>query len=126
MAVLCYVGRSEDELQDLTTRLEEVARAYGMEISAEKSKILVNSHNKTTPINITMNGQTLEVVKDFKYLGSFVSEDGSSTKEIKARIGIATSAMTRLARIWRSNTISFPGEGQAVQVTGTLHLIIRL
>ena len=79
-----------------------------MEISEEKSKILVNSHNQLTPTNITMNGQTLEEVKDFKYLGSFVSEDGSSTKEIKTRIGIATSAMTRLARVWRSNTISFP------------------
>lgn len=102
------MGKSEAELQDLTTRLEEVARAYGMEISAEKSKILVNSINKTAPANITMNGQTLEVVKEFKYLGSFVSEDGSSTKEIKARIGIASSAMTRLAKIWRGNTISFP------------------
>ena len=103
------MGKSEAELQELTTRLEEVARAYGMEIlSEEKSKILVNSHNQLTPTNITMNGQTLEEVKDFKYLGSFVSEDGSSTKEIKTRIGIATSAMTRLARVWRSNTISFP------------------
>lgn len=102
------MGKSEAELQELTTRLEEVARSYGMEISAEKSKILVNSHNHTTPTNIVMNGQTLEEVKDFKYLGSFVSEDGSSSKEIKTRIGIATSAMTRLARIWKSNTISFP------------------
>ena len=102
------IGKSEAELQELTTRLEEVARAYGMEISEEKSKILVNSHNQLTPTNITMNGQRLEEVKDFKYLGSFVSEDGSSTKEIKARIGIATSAMTRLARVWKSNTISFP------------------
>ena len=101
------MGKSEDELQELTTRLEEAARAYGMEISAEKSKILVNSHNHLPPPIITMNGQILEDVKDFKYLGSFVSADGSSTKEIKTRIGIATSAMTRLATIWKSNTISF-------------------
>ena len=67
-----------------------------------------DSHNHLTPTNIIMNGQRLEEVKDFKYLGSYVSEDGSSTKEIKARIGIATSAMTRLAKIWRGNTISFP------------------
>ena len=70
-----------------------------MEIIEEKSKILVNSHNHLTPINITMNRQRLEEVKDFKYLWSFVSEDGSSTKEMKTRIGIATSAMTRLARV---------------------------
>lgn len=38
---------------------------------------------------------------------SLVSEDGSSTKEIKARIGIATSAMAILASVWKSKTISF-------------------
>lgn len=54
-----------------------------------------------------MNGQRLEEVRDFKYLGSLVSEDGSSTKDIKARIGIATSAMARLASVWKSNTINF-------------------
>ena len=101
------MGKGEDELQELTTRLEEAARAYGMEISAEKSKILVNSHNHLPPPNITMNGQMLEDLKDFKYLRFFVSADGKSTKEIKTRISIATSAMTRLASIWKSNTISF-------------------
>lgn len=97
------MGKSEGKLQEITTRLEEAARAYGMEISAEKSKILVSSHKHLPSPNITMNGQMLEEVRDFNYLGSFVSTDGSSTKEIKTRIGIATSAMTRLASIWKSS-----------------------
>ena len=50
------MGGSEGELQDITIRLEEKARAYGMEISSEKSKILVNSTNLNTPINIMING----------------------------------------------------------------------
>lgn len=99
--------KCKGELQEITTRLEEAARAYGIEISAEKSKILVSSHKHLPSPNITINGQMLEEVKDFKCLGSFVSADGSSTKEIKTRIGIATSAMTRLAGIWKSNAISF-------------------
>ena len=51
------MGGSESELQDLATRLEENARAHGMEISSEKSKIPVNSTNQNTYINIMMNGQ---------------------------------------------------------------------
>ena len=63
------MGGSDNELQDLTTRLEEKARAYGMEISSEKSKILVNFTNQNTPINIMMNSQNLEDVDSFKNLG---------------------------------------------------------
>ena len=47
------IGRDEEELQDLTTRLEESAGKFGMEISAEKSKVLVNinkiHHKLTSP-----------------------------------------------------------------------------
>ena len=84
------MGGSENELQDLTTRLEEKARTYGMEVSSEKSKILVNS-----------------TVDSFKYLGSTLSKDGTSTNEIKIRIAVAMSAMPRLIIIWKSRDISF-------------------
>ena len=48
------MGGSKSELQDLTTRLEEKTRAYGMEVNSERSKVLVDSTNQNTPINITM------------------------------------------------------------------------
>ena len=54
-----------------------------------------------------MNGQRLEEVDTFKYLGATLSKDGGSTKEIKTRIALATAAMARLSRIWRGKTISF-------------------
>lgn len=76
-----------------------------MEVSSEKSKILVNNLPQT---NIMLNGQRLEEVENFKYLGSTVTKDGSSTKEIKTRLGIASSARTRLNNIWKSNVISLP------------------
>ena len=52
---LCFVddidlmGDSDNELQDLTTRLEEKARTYGMKVSSEKSTILVNRTNQKHP-----------------------------------------------------------------------------
>lgn len=102
------VGGSEAELQDLTARLEHASTLFGMEVSSEKSKILVNSHTDQEPTNITLNGQKLEEVDNFKYLGSTLSKDGSSILEVKARISLAMSAMTRLNTIWKSNSISFP------------------
>lgn len=99
------MGGSNQELQDLTNSLANSASAYGMEISSEKSKIMVNS-TSSTPANITMNGKTLEEVASFKYLGATLTKDGTCTAEVRIRLGTATSAMARLSRVWRSN-ISF-------------------
>ena len=100
------MGGSNIELQELTDKLADSARAYGMEISAEKSKIMVNSTNDTSA-RITMNGEPLEEVTQFKYLGATLSRDGSCTVEVSIRIAQATAAMSRLNIIWKSN-ISFP------------------
>ena len=71
-----------EELQELTTTLERRARGYGIEISAEKSKIMVDCRivPKST---ILMNGERLEEVKSFKYLGLIISSEGDSTEEIR-------------------------------------------
>ena len=96
------LGGNNQELQDLTTRLETSARAYGMEVSTTKSKTMVNS-SSDIHANITMNGDLLEEVDRFKYLGATQSKDGSCTAEIRTRIAIATSAFARLSRIWKSD-----------------------
>ena len=55
---------SSNELQDLTNILVARARAYGMEVSTEMSKVIVNSTNEIS-VNINMNGQPLEEVTSF-------------------------------------------------------------
>ena len=99
------MGGSNAELQDLTNRLATGASAYGMEISTEKSKVMVNSA-EDVHANITMNGESLEEVSNFKYLGATLAKDGTSTTEIRKRIATATAAMAKLTRVWKSN-ISF-------------------
>ena len=100
------IAGSEEELQDLTNRLEAASAKFGMEISAPKSKILVSSPHVQPTTKITLNGTVLEEVDSFKYLGSMITKDGGSCKEIKARIGAATSAMAKLKHIWKSKDIS--------------------
>ena len=55
-----------------------------------------------------MNGQDPEEVDSFKYIGSTLSKDGTSTKEIKIRIAVAMSVMIRLHINWKSRDINFP------------------
>lgn len=66
------MGGISSERQELTNRLEERARAYRMEVSTDKLKIMVNSTTNTSA-DITMNGEKLEEVTSFKYLGATLS-----------------------------------------------------
>ena len=75
-----------------------------MAISAEKTKLMTNN---TSGINteIKVNGQKLETVTSFKYLGSVITDEGSKL-EILSRIEQATAALTRLKPVWIDKSIS--------------------
>ena len=74
----------EEELAKLVQRLDKPSTAYGMEISVEKTKLMTNN---TSGINteIKVNGQKLETVTSFKYLGSVITDVGFKP-EILSRI----------------------------------------
>ena len=63
-------------MANLVERLDKASTAYGMEISAEKTDLMANN---TSGINteIKVNGQKLERVISFKYLGSVITDEGS-------------------------------------------------
>ena len=75
-----------------------------MEISAEKTKLITNN---TSGINteIKVNGQKLEIVTSFKYLGSVITDEGSKP-EILTRIAQTTAALPRLKPVWNDSSIS--------------------
>ena len=75
-----------------------------MEISAEKTKMVTNN---TSGINIwiKVNGQKLETVTSFKYLGSVITDEGSKP-EILSRTAQTTAALTRLKPVWNDKSIS--------------------
>ena len=75
-----------------------------MEISAEETKLMTNNANGIQR-EIKVKGQKLGTVTSFKYVGTVVSDDGSTPK-ILSRIAQATAALTKLKSIWRDNNIS--------------------
>ena len=69
------LAAEEEELAKLVECLDKASTAYGMEISAEKTKLMTNN---TGGINteIKINGQKLETATNFKYLGSVITVVG--------------------------------------------------
>ena len=100
----------EEELAKLVKRLDKAFTATGMEISAEKTKLMTNN---TSGINteIKVNGQKLETVTSFKYLGSVITDEGSKP-EILSRIAQTTAALTRLKPVWNDRSISLSSKIQ--------------
>jgi len=102
------IAGSMKELAELTERLDKSASAFEMEISAEKSKIMVTpaTNDNNTNILITVDGSKLQSVKTFKYRGSNVAEDGTAVREVKIKLAIATQHLSKLKKIWSSKNIS--------------------
>ena len=69
-----------------------------MQISAEKTKLMTNSASGINT-EIEINGQKLEVVTSFKYLGSIVTDEGSKPA-ILSRTAQTTAALTWLKPVW--------------------------
>ena len=98
------LAREEKDLVKLVECLDKASTAYCMEISAEKNKMMKSN---TSDINteIKVNGQKLETVTSFKYLGSVIIDEGSKP-EILSRIAQTTAALTRLKPVWIDKSIS--------------------
>ena len=75
-----------------------------MEISAKKTKLVTNNISGTNT-EIKVNGQKLETVSSFKYLGSFITDEGSKP-EILSRIAQTTETSTRMKPVWNDRSIS--------------------
>ena len=105
------IAGSSNELQKLTLSLAKSSFIYGMEISHERSKILINDPdlNKCNSNNLTINmyRKKQEQVKSFKYQGVMLTVNANIKNEIAIRICTATSIMVRLEIICRSREINF-------------------
>ena len=70
---------------------------YSMEISAKKTKLVINNSSGINT-EIKVNGQKLETVTSFEYLGSIITDESSKLE--------TTAALTRLKPVWNKRSIS--------------------
>jgi threonine dehydratase len=88
-------------LQDIIDKLIEIGRCYGMEMNAEKTKVMRISR-QPFPVKIMVDQEQLQNVESFKYLGSILKNDGRSTCEIKCRIAMAKYAFNKKRTLFTS------------------------
>ena len=93
---------------------------WGLTISTKKTKVLVvgkDAAEQSTHAVITIRGEVLEVVSQFKYLGSMFTSDGMLNTEINHRVASASGAFARLqqAKIWSSKALSLSTKLQFLQ-----------
>ena len=94
-------GRWQAELK----RFDDAANTMGLHTSWEKTK-LQNVGYGPPPQPVSIDGHPVEVTDKFVYLGSSVDSTGYSNTDILRRIGLASSVMGQLDRVWRQNRLS--------------------
>ncbi|XP_076042061.1 uncharacterized protein LOC143025963 [Oratosquilla oratoria] len=92
------MAHKESDLQLIVDKFAEGARLFGLTISLGKTEVLFQPAPTSTsqPPSIFIEGTQLKNAKEFKYLGSTISNDGSLDKEISTRICKASQAHSRL------------------------------
>ncbi|VDO77372.1 unnamed protein product [Schistosoma margrebowiei] len=101
---LALLSQTQQQMQEKMTSIAAASAAVGLNIHKRESKILRYNTACTDPI--TIDGEDLEDVKTFTYLGSIIDEQGGSDADVKARIGKARAAYLQLRNIWMSKKLS--------------------
>ena len=92
------MAESEEELKSLLMKVKEESEKVGLKLNIQKTKIMASS-----PITLwQIDGETIETVRDFIFLGSKITADGDCSHEIKRRLLLGGKAMTNLDRILKS------------------------
>ena len=99
------------ELKSLLMKVKEESKKVGLKLNIEKTKIMASSPITSWEID----GETMEIVTDFIFLGSKITADGDCSHEIKRHLLLGRKAMTNLDSILKSRGTSLPTEVHLVK-----------
>ena len=98
------MAESEDKLKGLLMKVKEESEKAGLKLNIQKMKITASGH--ITPWQI--DGETMETVRDFIFLGSKITADGDCSHKIKRRLLLGRKVMTNLDSILKNRDITLP------------------
>ena len=99
------MAESEEELQSLLMKVKEESEKVGLKLNIQKTKIMVSGPITSWQID----GETMETVTNFIFLGSKITVDGDCSHEIKRCLLLGRKAMTNLDSILKSRDIADNG-----------------
>ena len=98
------MAESEEELKSLLMKVKEESEKVGLKLNIQKTKIMVCGPITSWEID----GETVETVADFIFLGSKITEDGDCSHEIKRCFLLGRKVMTNLESILKRRDITLP------------------
>ena len=98
------MAESKEELMSLLMKGKEESEKVGLKLNIQKTKIIASGPITSWQID----GETMETVRDFIFLGSKITADGDCSHEIKRPLLLGTKAMTNLDSILKSRDITLP------------------
>ena len=98
------MAESKEELESLLMKVKEESEKAGLKLNIQKTKIMASSPITSWQID----GETMETVTDFIFLGSKITADGDHSHEIKRHLLLRKKAMTSLDSILKSRDITLP------------------
>ena len=98
------MAESEEELKSLLMKVKEESETVGLKFNIQKTKIMASGPITSWQID----GEAVETVTDFIFLGSKITADGDCSHEIKRCLLLGRKAMTNLDSILKSRDITLP------------------
>ena len=99
-----FMAESEEELKSLLMKVKEESEKVGLKLNIQKMKIMASGPITSWEID----GQTVETVSDFIFLGSKITADGDCSHEMKRCLLLGRKVMTNLDSIFKSRDITLP------------------
>ena len=106
-----FMAESKEELKSLLMKVKEESEKAGLKLNIQKTKIMASSSTTSWQID----GETMETVTDFIFLGSKITADGDCNNEIKRRLLLRRKVMTNLDSILKSRDITLPTKVRLVK-----------
>ena len=96
------MAESEEELKSILIKVKEESEKAGLKLNIQKTKIMASGPVTSWQID----GETMEILRDFVFLGSKITTDGDCSHEIKRRLLLGRKAMTNLDSVLKSRNIT--------------------
>ena len=105
------MAESKEKLKSLFMKMKEESEKAGLKLSIQKTKIMASGAITSWQID----GETMETVRDFIFLGSKITADGDCSHEIKRHFLFGRKAVTNLDSIIKKQRHYFTNKGQSSQ-----------
>ena len=105
------MAESEEELKSLLMKVKEGSEKVGLKFNIQKTKFMASGPITSWQID----GETVETVVDFSFLGSKITADGNCSHEIKRLLLLGRKVMTNLDSILKSRDITLPTKVRLVK-----------